>query len=163
MVGHGGSSASSYLANPTSPIPCHCASTVATSTLRVKLVIWGHSTYCIIHVQLWFQCDTSVCTCKNSRTCRIGRPCSWVMLSHTCSFCVICMWIIVYMCSHTGCRYILSHAILPILWFFIQGCKKLSTPARRSRTAGLEITVRQLQSPALPTELSRGYKHHSSR
>ena len=36
MVGHGGSSASSYLADPTSPIPSHCASIVATSTVRVK-------------------------------------------------------------------------------------------------------------------------------
>ena len=36
MVGHGGSSAGSYLANPTSPIPSHCASIVATSTLRVN-------------------------------------------------------------------------------------------------------------------------------
>ena len=38
MVGHGGSSAGSYLADPTSPIPSHCASIVATSTLRVKLM-----------------------------------------------------------------------------------------------------------------------------
>ena len=37
MVGHGGSSAGSYLADPTSPIPTHCAPIVATSTLRVKL------------------------------------------------------------------------------------------------------------------------------
>ena len=36
MVGHGGSSVGSYLADPTSPIPSHCASIVATSTLRVK-------------------------------------------------------------------------------------------------------------------------------
>ena len=36
MVGHGGSSAGSYLADPTSPIPSHCASVVATSTLRVN-------------------------------------------------------------------------------------------------------------------------------
>ena len=36
MVGHGGSSAGSYLADPTSPIPSHCASIVGTSTLRVK-------------------------------------------------------------------------------------------------------------------------------
>ena len=36
MVGHGGSSASLYLAHPTSPIPSHCASIVATSTVRVK-------------------------------------------------------------------------------------------------------------------------------
>ena len=36
MVGHGGSSAGSYLANPTSPIPSHCASIVATNTLRVN-------------------------------------------------------------------------------------------------------------------------------
>ena len=39
MVGHGGSSAGSYLADPTSPIPSHCASIVATSTLRVKPVL----------------------------------------------------------------------------------------------------------------------------
>ena len=37
MVGHGGSSAGSYLADPTSPIPSHCASIVATSTVRVKI------------------------------------------------------------------------------------------------------------------------------
>ena len=36
MVGHGGSSAGSYLAVPTSPIPSHCASIVVTSTLRVN-------------------------------------------------------------------------------------------------------------------------------
>ena len=36
MVGHGGSSAGSYLADPTSPIPSHCALIVATSTLRVN-------------------------------------------------------------------------------------------------------------------------------
>ena len=37
MVGHGGSSAGSYLADPTSPIPSHCESIVVTSTLRVNL------------------------------------------------------------------------------------------------------------------------------
>ena len=36
MDGHGGSSAGSYLADPTSPIPSHCASIVATSTVRVN-------------------------------------------------------------------------------------------------------------------------------
>ena len=36
MVGHRGSSAGSYLADPTSPIPSHCASIVASSTLRVS-------------------------------------------------------------------------------------------------------------------------------
>ena len=36
MVGHGGSSAGSYLADPTSPIPSHCASIVGTSTVRVN-------------------------------------------------------------------------------------------------------------------------------
>ena len=36
MVGHGGSSAGSYLTDPTSPIPSHYASIVATSTLRVN-------------------------------------------------------------------------------------------------------------------------------
>ena len=32
----GGSSAGSYLTDPTSPVPSHCASIVATSTLRVN-------------------------------------------------------------------------------------------------------------------------------
>ena len=36
MVGHGGSSAGSYLADSTSPIPSHYASIVVTSTLRVN-------------------------------------------------------------------------------------------------------------------------------
>ena len=36
MVGHGGSRAGSYLADPTSPIPSHCASIVVTSTVRVN-------------------------------------------------------------------------------------------------------------------------------
>ena len=39
MVGHGGSSAGSYLADPTSPIPSHSASIVATSTLRVNQLL----------------------------------------------------------------------------------------------------------------------------
>ena len=38
MVGHGGSSAGSYLADPASPIPSHCASIVVTSTLRLNKV-----------------------------------------------------------------------------------------------------------------------------
>ena len=40
VVGHGGSSAGSYLADPTSPIPSHCASIVATSTLRVNAFVF---------------------------------------------------------------------------------------------------------------------------
>ena len=42
MVGHGGSSAGSYLADPTSPIPSHCASVVLTSTLRVNHSFMSH-------------------------------------------------------------------------------------------------------------------------
>ena len=49
MLGHGGSSAGSYLADPTSPIPSHCAviypvskcpsaSIAVTSTLRVNKI-----------------------------------------------------------------------------------------------------------------------------
>ena len=44
MVGHGGSSAGSCLTDPTSPIPSHCASVVATSTLRVKIPQGDHLT-----------------------------------------------------------------------------------------------------------------------
>ena len=36
MVGHGGSSAGSYLADPTSLMLSHCASIVTTSTLRIN-------------------------------------------------------------------------------------------------------------------------------
>ena len=36
MVGHGGSSAGSYPADPTSPIPSHCASVVVTCTLEAN-------------------------------------------------------------------------------------------------------------------------------
>ena len=36
MLGHGESSAGSHLVDPTSPIPSHGASIVATSTLRVN-------------------------------------------------------------------------------------------------------------------------------
>ena len=39
MVGHGGSSAGSYLADPTSPIPSHCAPIVATSTFHIQSCI----------------------------------------------------------------------------------------------------------------------------
>ena len=45
MVGHGGSSAGSYLADPTSPIPSHCASIVVTSTLRVNSIFAGTFEY----------------------------------------------------------------------------------------------------------------------
>ena len=39
--GMGGSSAGSYLADPTSPIPSHCALIVATSTVRVNHITSG--------------------------------------------------------------------------------------------------------------------------
>ena len=39
MVGHGGSSAGSYLADPTSLIPFYSASIVATSNLRVNALV----------------------------------------------------------------------------------------------------------------------------
>ena len=45
MVGHGGISADSYLADPTSPIPSHCAPIVATSTLRVNKDLYKSDMY----------------------------------------------------------------------------------------------------------------------
>ena len=45
MGGHGGSSAGSYLADPTSPIPSHCVSIVTTSTLRVNHAYFGQSNF----------------------------------------------------------------------------------------------------------------------
>ena len=56
MVGHGGSSAGSYLADPTSPIPSHCATvilfkkcptaSIVTSTLRVTS--WKDNELCFM-------------------------------------------------------------------------------------------------------------------
>ena len=53
MVAHGGSSAGSYLADPTSPIPSHCASIVATSTVRVKVTSLCSDTIMIILPMHW--------------------------------------------------------------------------------------------------------------
>ena len=50
MVGHGGSSAGSYLGDPTSLIPSHCASIVAASTLRVNQVNVSCFRYCFVCV-----------------------------------------------------------------------------------------------------------------
>ena len=48
MVGHAGSSAGLYLADPTSPIPSHCASIVTTSTL---IVIYRIVSQELLHLQ----------------------------------------------------------------------------------------------------------------
>ena len=45
MVGHGGSSAGSYLADPTSPIPSHCAPIVVTSTVIVYINSMANAQY----------------------------------------------------------------------------------------------------------------------
>ena len=58
MVRHGGSSAGSYLADPTSPIPSHCASIVATSTFKsYPYLLWdlpptSNVTFVLIHDDL---------------------------------------------------------------------------------------------------------------
>ena len=57
MVRHGGSSAGSYLANPTSPIPSHCASIVVTNTLRVK-----------DHIRLISLYIVKLCSCFDDNT-----------------------------------------------------------------------------------------------
>ena len=74
MLGHGGSSAGSYLADPTSPIPSHCAvitvskclseSTVVTSTVRVNIL--GSSAY-IVNVERFIV--FSVLSCKDYGHC----------------------------------------------------------------------------------------------
>ena len=55
MVRHGGSSAGSHLADPTSPIRSHCASFVATSTLRVNKD-WVY-TQCDLFYDTYKQCN----------------------------------------------------------------------------------------------------------
>ena len=48
MVRHGGSSAGSYLADPTSPIPSHCASIVGTSTFKLMSPITYKEQQCFL-------------------------------------------------------------------------------------------------------------------
>ena len=74
MVGHGGSSAGLYLADPTSPIPSHCASIVTTSTLRVKHLFFfqiNKSTSSILFVLLFFPACTD-----SLHFASISFPCS---------------------------------------------------------------------------------------
>ena len=40
MLGHGGSSAGSYLADPTSPIPSHCAVIILFQSVAVYQLSW---------------------------------------------------------------------------------------------------------------------------
>ena len=84
MVGHGGSSAGSYLADPTSPIPFHCASIVATSTLRVKLLVYAElfsviPKHEVSYVELLYnhstfstKCDFQIEIIVNTILCGVG-------------------------------------------------------------------------------------------
>ena len=67
MVGHGGSSAGSYLADPTSPIPSHCASIVVTSTLRVNQSIKSAQdfTRSLKERWSWIWVRTRICGCMS--------------------------------------------------------------------------------------------------
>ena len=51
MVGYEGSSAGSYLVDLTCPIPSHCASIVATSTLRVNVHPYLSDHLCVLDIQ----------------------------------------------------------------------------------------------------------------
>ena len=78
MVGHGESSAGSYLADPTSPNPSHFASIVATSTVRVngerkhklwgRCMIWFYRTFKYKSVDKWsiLNCLISVKTSNHA-------------------------------------------------------------------------------------------------
>ena len=73
MVGHERSSAGSYLADPTSPIPSHCASIVVTSTLRVNLY---HYLSCLVLAgYLFWVCPALSVSWSRPRWCRCwGAP-----------------------------------------------------------------------------------------
>ena len=60
MVGHGGSSAGSYLADLTSPIPSHCASIVVTSTVRVKFTK-NVILKCVVHASSCIYIQMATC------------------------------------------------------------------------------------------------------
>ena len=72
MVGHGGSSAGSYLADPTSPIPSHCASIVATNTVRVnRLLIYVTHCFLVLDWSWYWRCWR--CGHMAGRWERVGR------------------------------------------------------------------------------------------
>ena len=75
MVGHGGSSAGSYLADPTSPIPSHCASIVVTSTLRVNGVTVNIRQMLISFINISSYSDgrDNRCTVGGDGGCRVGE------------------------------------------------------------------------------------------
>ena len=86
MLGHGGSSAGSYLADPTSPIPSHCAviilfqsgpsaAIVATSTVRVNM-IFREQLWDISCIPLWHSKNKLICDI----CCEFDRLLWW--LSH---------------------------------------------------------------------------------
>ena len=77
MVGHGGSNAGSYLADPTSPIPSHCALIVATSTLRVNIFCLTPS---LAEAQPCHDDDDSHKSASQHRWCDLGghqQPHHW--------------------------------------------------------------------------------------
>ena len=98
MVGHEGSSAGSYLADPTSPIPSHCASIVATSTLRVNKA----------NLKAHYECHRSIEIQKKTLELKLwkcfsqSRRHDWGWRSST------------SMLQHTGCYWL--HWIVGKIW-----------------------------------------------
>ena len=84
MVGHGGSSAGSYLADPTSPIPSHYASIVVISTVRVKIITMVHccaSDVKVAEKDQVFQSIHSLLMVLYERDCRrsFSQPNHWLI------------------------------------------------------------------------------------
>ena len=105
MVGHGGSSTGSYLADSTSPIPSHCASIVMTSTLRVNFTYftWGKP-WCICMCVL-YPCwgdlivhDVSPCAMSTAVTfvsvvVHYSRPAPAVISCHVAQLFTLLLWV----------------------------------------------------------------------
>ena len=83
MVGHGGSSAGSYLADPTSPIPSHCASIVATSTVRVNVSLVCFQTVTKLKYHRVVHTKESPYVCKS---CDKVFTQPWTLKKHNCKF-----------------------------------------------------------------------------
>ena len=65
MVGHGGSSAGSYLANPTSPIPSHCAVIILFKSVPVHLLSWLALYELMWCIMMFMWCKINVICRKN--------------------------------------------------------------------------------------------------
>ena len=111
MVGHEGSSAGSYLADPTSPIPSHCASIVVTSTVRVNCEQWQNTRMSCLrshYVPLFLQTNRWWHSASNHGTVSITPAINGASLRRMGTVPVVHVTRIIQDSSHVNCMVMMS-------------------------------------------------------